>query len=153
MSAGVVSPVVPPTITGPRPAEAARPRRAVPVPLLAALDDRSTICGTATIDCNGRVAEATVLAALGWVPGTRLNIRVRGGLILVTADPDAVFRLTQPGRLRLPATVRHWCHLTPGSRLLLVAEPDLARLVVHPPAALHTMLTQAHTTTLGGAGR
>jgi hypothetical protein len=26
------------------------------------------LCGTAAIDCNGRVAEATVLGALGWSP-------------------------------------------------------------------------------------
>ncbi|AXH94700.1 AbrB/MazE/SpoVT family DNA-binding domain-containing protein [Micromonospora aurantiaca] len=102
------------------------------------------------MDCNGRLADATVIPSLGWVAGTRLDIRVSGGLVLLTADSHAVFRVTRPGQVRLPATVRHWCALAPGSRVLLVAEPAAGRLVVHPPAALHTMITGFHATVLGG---
>jgi hypothetical protein len=115
--------------------------------------DRPAVFGTATIDCNGRLAEATVIPALGWEPGTRLNIRVSGGLILLTADPAAVFRITRPGHVRLPATVRHWCDLTAGCRVLLVADPDAKRLVIHPPGALHAMIVQFHTAVLGGEAR
>jgi hypothetical protein len=122
----------------------------LPVAHLAPPPDRSVRCGTATIDCNGRVTEATVIPALGWVPGTRLDIRVRGGLVLLTADPHGVFRITQPGRVRLPATVRHWCGLSPGSRVLLAADLEAGRLVVHPPAALHDMIAQFHAAVWDG---
>jgi hypothetical protein len=43
--------------------------------------------------------------------------------VLVTADEQAVFEVTQTGQLRLPARVRHRCRLVAGSRLLLVADP------------------------------
>lgn len=110
----------------------------------------STVCGIATVDCNGRVAEGAVITALGWAPGTRLDIRESGGLVLITADRHAVFRMTRKGQLRLPATIRHWCGLTPGSRVMLAAHPATGLLVVHPPAALHAMIIQYHTTVLGG---
>jgi hypothetical protein len=103
-----------------------------------------------TIDCNGRLVEATVIPALDWTPGTRLDIRLHGGLILVTADPHAVFRVTRPGQVRLPATVRHWCGLAPGSRVLLVADPVAGCLVVYPPAVVHAMVTAFHAAVLGG---
>lgn len=150
MSAAVVSPVVPPRASGSRRSGSAHARGTLPVPELAPAHDGSTVCGLATIDCNGRVAEAAVITALGWVPGTRLDIRVHDGLVLITADPHAVFRMTRPGQVRLPATVRHWYGLTPGSRVLLTADPGVGRLVVHPPAALHAMITQFHAAVLGG---
>ncbi|SCL25665.1 hypothetical protein GA0070624_5599 [Micromonospora rhizosphaerae] len=104
----------------------------------------------AAIDCNGRLADGTVIPSLGWVAGTHLDIRVSGGLVLLTADPHAVFRVTRPGQVRLPATVRHWCGLVPGTRVLLVADAAAGLLVVHPPAALHAMITAFHTAVLGG---
>jgi hypothetical protein len=108
------------------------------------------VYGLATIDCNGRVAETAVINALGWVPGTRLDIRETGGLVLVIASRHGAFSLAGQGYLRLPATVRHWCGLVPGDRVLLAAEPGQGRLVVHPPAALDAMITQFHASVLGG---
>jgi len=122
----------------------------LPVPQLAPSGVASMLYGTAAIDRNGRVVEGTVITALGWTPGTRLDIRERGGLVLIAADPHAVFRMTQPGQLRLPAALRHWCGLTPGSRVLLAADPARGLLVVHPPAALQSMVAQFHAAVLGG---
>jgi hypothetical protein len=107
----------------------------------------------AAIDVNGRLADGTVIPSLDWAANTRLDIRVHGGLVVVTADPHAVFRVTRAGQLRLPATVRHWCTLTAGSRVLLVANPAARRLVVHPPAALEAMISQYHAVVLGGESR
>jgi hypothetical protein len=69
---------------------------------------------------------------------------------LVAADPHAVFRMTQPGQLRLPVGVRDWCNLTSGQRVLLTADLDAGLLVVHPPAALTAMISQFHLQVLGG---
>lgn len=71
-----------------------------------------------------------VINALGWVPGTRLDIRECGGLVLVTASRHGVFALSGQGYLRLPATVRHWCGLVLGDRVVLYADPAGGRLVV-----------------------
>ena len=125
-------------------------RRTLPVARLAPEPSPVPICGMAAIDRGGRLADVAVVAALGWLPGTRLDIRVRGGLVLVTADPHAAFRVTRPGQVRLPATVRHWCGLKAGSRVLLVADPAAGRLVVHPPPALHAMVTGFHAAALAG---
>ncbi len=153
MTAPVVSPVVPPAVRAGRPdgpAGSASSRRALPMARLGPLRARSTVYGLATIDCNGRLAETTVVRALGWAPGTRLDIHERGGLVLVVADRQGVFTLTGQGYVRLPATVRHWCTLVPGDRVLLAADPDQGLLVVHPPAALDAMITQFHASVLGG---
>jgi hypothetical protein len=150
VTALVVSPVVPPPVTDARQAGQVNGRRALPVAQLAPASGLSPVCGMAAIDCNGRITEATVIPVLGWAPGTRLDIRAHGGLVLVTADPHAVFRVTQPGQVRLPATVRHWYGLTAGSRVLLVADPAAGRLVVHPPAAIQTMISAFHAAVLGG---
>jgi hypothetical protein len=115
---------------------------------LASSRGRSTVYGVATIDCNGRVAETAVITALGWVPGTRLDIRECGGLVLVTASRHGVFAMSGQGYLRLPATVRHWCELVPGDRVMLTADPGDGLLVVHPPAALDAMITQFHAAVL-----
>jgi hypothetical protein len=54
--------------------------------------DRSTVYGLAAIDDRGRIAESTVIRALGWLPGTRLDVRENGGLLLVSADRQGVAR-------------------------------------------------------------
>jgi hypothetical protein len=95
---------------------------------------------TGWIDCNGRVAEASVTRALG----KRLDIREDDGLAVVEANRRGVFGMTGQGCLRLPAAVRHWCGLVPGDRVLLVAESARGRLVVYPPAVLDEMVAQFH---------
>jgi bifunctional DNA-binding transcriptional regulator/antitoxin component of YhaV-PrlF toxin-antitoxin module len=102
------------------------------------------------MDRDGRVAGATVIEAMGWRRGTRLDIRVSEGLVLVRADAQAVFRVTRSGHVRLPAPVRHWCGLTGGSRVLLVAYPETGLSVVQPPASLHAMVVGFHAAALGG---
>jgi hypothetical protein len=107
MSAGSVVPLVPrmPSDGLPVPAQLRRP----PLPFgpLPPVTRNATVCGAATMDCNGRIVEAAVVRALEWAPGTRLDMRVHGGLVLIAADPTAVFRIRQPFHLRIPATVRH----------------------------------------------
>jgi AbrB family looped-hinge helix DNA binding protein len=102
----------------------------------------SLVCGTAIMDCNGRLVEATVIAALGWTVGARLDIDVRAGLVVVSAAPDAAFTITQAGQVRLPAPIRHRCQLAAGDRLLLVADPDAGTLLVYPPRVWRTMISQ-----------
>src|SRR5262245_8940612 len=154
MTAAVVSPVIPrASSAGAREGGSsgrAALRRPLPMPPLAPLGDRSMVYGTAAMDCNGRVTDATVFGALGWAPGTRLSIREHGGLLLVTADRRGVFGTTGQGHLTLPATVRHWCGLVAGDRVLLAADPARGLLVVHPPAAVDAMIAQFHAGVLGG---
>jgi hypothetical protein len=61
-----------------------------------------------------------------------------------------VFRVTDRGHLRLSATVRHWCALVPGDRVLLAADPAQGQLAVYPPAALDAVIGRVHAAVLGG---
>ncbi len=90
------------------------------------------------------------MKVLDWAPGLRLNIREHRGLIVVSADEQGIFKVTKEGHLRLPAVVRQWCGLAAGDRVLIVAEPACRRLVVHPPAKLDVMISQAHDAAFGG---
>lgn len=125
------------------------------LPLAAAPERRATgrVYGMSVMDGRGRIADIMVVRALGWTPQTRLGMRERGGLLIIGADADGVFRLTGEGHLRLLAAVRRWCGIHSGDRLLLVAEPELGRLVVHPPAALDAIVTAHHDVVIGGEAR
>jgi bifunctional DNA-binding transcriptional regulator/antitoxin component of YhaV-PrlF toxin-antitoxin module len=112
--------------------------------------ERFAVYGFAVVNDRGRVAAQPIMQAMGWQPGAPLDIRETAGLILVTADPDGTSRVTGEGHLRIPALVRHWCGLTPNSRVLLVAEPPEGRLVVHAAASLDAMVTREYTAIFGG---
>ena len=154
MTGTLVAPVIPSTAGHPR-GDGSRPagtdpRRLLPAPSLTEPRARSAVYGLAVLDCNGRIADAGLLRTLGWDADTRLDIREQRGLLLVTATPQGVFSPTRGGHLRLPATVRRWCGLGAGDRVLLAAEPAAGLLVVHPPAALDAMVSWAHARALGG---
>jgi hypothetical protein len=124
-------------------------RSPLPLPTLASTRSSGAVYGLATLDSHGRIADRTAMKALRWIPALRLNIRERRGLIVVTADQQGVFQVTKEGHIRLPVVVRAWCGLAVGDRVLIVAEPDRGRLVVHPPAKLDELITQAHGTAFG----
>ncbi|MGA3524381.1 AbrB/MazE/SpoVT family DNA-binding domain-containing protein [Melissospora conviva] len=108
------------------------------------------VYGLAAIDSSGRIPDRTVIRALGRGPGTRLHIREGLGVIVVGLDRQGVFTVTGQGHLHLPGTVRHWCGLATGDRVLLAANPADDLLVVHPPAALDAMVVAVHADLLGG---
>jgi bifunctional DNA-binding transcriptional regulator/antitoxin component of YhaV-PrlF toxin-antitoxin module len=99
------------------------------------------VYGLAAVDDRGRVADYAIVQALGWRPGTRLDIRVARGWIVVMVSDEGAFSVTNRGHVRLPATARRCCGVMPGDRVLLVADPANGSLVVHPPAVIDSMLT------------
>ena len=99
--------------------------------------------GFGSVDDRGRVADLVTPRAMGWSPGTRLEISAHGELIVIQARADGVICLTGRGHLRLPTPVRRWCGLVAGDRVLLAADPEAGRLVVHPPAVLDRLITRA----------
>jgi bifunctional DNA-binding transcriptional regulator/antitoxin component of YhaV-PrlF toxin-antitoxin module len=104
----------------------------------------------ASVDDRGRITADVILRALGWAPGTRIRISQQSGLLVVTADPGGAEKVTPQGHLRLLVPLRRWCGLEPGSRVLLVADADEQRLVVHPPAALDAMISDWYDARLTG---
>jgi hypothetical protein len=157
MTGSVIKPVVIPTTplrhdgqpTGPRSGLSAT-HRTLPLPTVPTPRTSAAVYGLATVDCRGRVANQTVLHALGWAPGHPADIHETHGLLTIRTHPHGVFSITSQGHLRLPAPVRHHCGLAAGDRVLLAADPPHNRLIVHPPAALDDMLAQCHARLLDG---
>lgn len=104
------------------------------------------------MDDRGRVTDRSLFRALGWGPGTFIHVEVDGGVAVVTSGPGGPGRLTTPGQLRLPATIRHQLGLRPGDRVLLVARPAAARLLLYAPAVIDALLASSGSSPSGGRG-
>ncbi|MBB5908258.1 hypothetical protein [Actinoalloteichus hymeniacidonis] len=102
------------------------------------------------VDSRGRVADRSVLRALGWVAGTRIELCARDGLVVVERSASAVLLITVQGHLRLPAVIRHRVGLVAGDRVLLAADPVGDRLIVYPPSVLDDLLVVPHVVLSGG---
>jgi hypothetical protein len=133
-----------PAGTAPATPSTVTPRQVIPLPEMPPHRLGDTIYGFGSVDDRGRVADLVAPQAMGWVPGTRLRINVHEGLLVIQAHPDGPLSITGRGHLRVPTPVRRWCGLVPGDRVLLAADPDRGRLVLHPPATLDRMIAQAH---------
>jgi hypothetical protein len=118
-----------------------RGARPLPVPWLRSGPRRDAVYGLAVLDRYGRLAERTVLRAMGWGPGQQLTLTLLAASVLATPCPGSTVRVGNDGYLRLPIGVRRACRLVAGDRMLLVAEPPAGRLLLHPPAALDALPT------------
>lgn len=99
--------------------------------------------GMSTMDSRGRIISDHVIAAvLRWVPGTTLTAApTEDHGLVVRPDPGGgEMQVTPSGHLRLPAAIRHHCHLRAGDRLLLVADPDASELRLYPPTVLDDLI-------------
>ena len=126
---------------------AARP----PLPLLKLAEKRagSAIYGMSKLGVGGRIADRSLVAELGWDAGQRLDLRVTGGLIAITADVRGVFQLTSQRFLHLPVAARRWCALVQGDRVLLAGYPQGGVLLVHPPKILDAIVDRVLAEALG----
>jgi bifunctional DNA-binding transcriptional regulator/antitoxin component of YhaV-PrlF toxin-antitoxin module len=102
------------------------------------------------VDKSGRIADRSMVRTLGWAPGTRLDIREQAGIVVARTATDGVYRIDDRGHLHVPLTVRRWCHLTTGDRLLLAADPVTGVLVIHPLATLDRLLASIHAAVTSG---
>jgi bifunctional DNA-binding transcriptional regulator/antitoxin component of YhaV-PrlF toxin-antitoxin module len=106
--------------------------------------------GLARIDASGRVADRSILKTLGWCSGDSLVITVVDSAIVVHRDPSGVFAVPAAPYLTLPALVRRRAGVRAGDQLLVAADATCGVLVIHPLAALDTMLVTYHASLLGG---
>jgi bifunctional DNA-binding transcriptional regulator/antitoxin component of YhaV-PrlF toxin-antitoxin module len=90
------------------------------------------LLGTAVVDRSGRVRDRTLLTALGWAEGMRLEIRMAPGTAVLSRSADGAFQVDGRDQVVLPAATRALLGITPGQRVVLVAMPDTDLLFVHP---------------------
>lgn len=120
-----------------------RARRPLPLVEVATSRTGSAVYGVTALDCHGRIADRVVLRALGWAPGTRLEITGARDVVTVRASGQGASRVTPQGHVRLAAEVRHCCGVRTGDRVLLIADPHAGVLRVVPPAVLDNLVSDA----------
>ncbi|WP_328418598.1 AbrB/MazE/SpoVT family DNA-binding domain-containing protein [Micromonospora sp. NBC_00389] len=109
-----------------------------------------TVYALSAVDKSGRVADRSILRALGWVPDTRLHIREHTGIIVASATTHGVHCVGEPGYLHLPLAVRRWCRLAAGDRVLLAADRGSGVLMAYPLAVLDRLLAGVQVAMAGG---
>lgn len=108
------------------------------------VQDASLYYAVTTIDDRGRLADRSSLRILGWLPESSISIRVVQGVVIVVTRCRGPESITRQGHIRLPASVRHFCRLAPGARLLVAACPDHDLLAAYTTSALDAMLLAYH---------
>jgi bifunctional DNA-binding transcriptional regulator/antitoxin component of YhaV-PrlF toxin-antitoxin module len=138
---------------GPNNPRAARSHaRGAPMAGLASLPrDVSMRYAIVIVDERGRFTDQSIVRALGWGPGDRLDIGVSCGAVVIRTSAEGVFALNARGHVPVPVAVRRWCAVRTGDRVLLAAAPEHGVLVVHTMAALDAMVERYHAAMAGGA--
>jgi hypothetical protein len=109
-----------------------------------------TAYALSAVDKSGRLSDRGIVRAMGWAPGTRLHMRERAGLVVVCPAAEGVHCISERAFLTLPLTVRRWCRIAAGDKVLLAADRATGVLVIHPMAVLHTLLADVHAAALRG---
>jgi hypothetical protein len=131
MTAQPIAPVIPSLARradrGHGTTRAARPLPVAAAPEIPAAPDE-VLYGFGRIDASGRVADRTIISALGWRPGDRLTLTAAAGVITARRDPGGL--VTMPARpyVVIPAALRRRCGLRPGDRVLLAVRSDSSRI-------------------------
>lgn len=113
----------------------------LPVPRLPGPVERSSSrYAFTTIDERGRLGDRSLVRALGWLPGTSLKPAVLDDQVIVLTRSTGTAKVTKLGHVRLPAAIRHRCHLRAGDGLLLTTSDGHDLLVVCTAGALDQML-------------
>ena len=152
MTAAFLPPVIPANDQPVRPvASAPGPGRPpLPLPQLrSAAAATSVVYALTALDRNGRLADRSILRVLDWLAGLRLDIREHAGVITARPAADGAGWVDARGFLQIPLTIRRWCRLTAGDRLLLAADPGAGVLLGYPVPVLDALLAGARPD-LGG---
>ncbi|WP_156077434.1 hypothetical protein [Saccharothrix sp. NRRL B-16314] len=67
---------------------------------------------------------------LGWEAGTRIDIAVHAGTVVVRRARGGEYRLNARRLLHIPVAVRRWCCLGERELVLVRAVPELSALVI-----------------------
>ncbi len=152
MTDRTIAALIPPRLS---PGSAAPEDRSATAPLplaelLPRLRGKSLRYGMAQIDSAGRVSNRVTVTTLGWADGDRLQIAVVSGSVVVVRDPSGPFAMGRKPYIVLPAAVRHRVGVGPGDQVLIAADPNHDVLVVHPLAAVDSMIAAYHASLARG---
>jgi hypothetical protein len=140
MTARPLAPVIPSSAVpaARQRARSAAPRslplaRPAPVPSL----PEDTVYGIGRIDASGRIADQSVITAMGWRGGDRLTLTAEAGVVTARRDPGGMVTIPRRGYIAVPAALRLRCGLEPGDRVLLAGAPAGETLTAYSLAVVH----------------
>ncbi|QFZ20589.1 hypothetical protein [Saccharothrix syringae] len=100
--------------------------------------------GACLVDDRGRIAGRHVLRSLDWSADTGLGSSVGANYVVLKPVPDGRLAIDSQFRIRLPASLLHYCDLSNGSLAFLVGIPEHNMLIVHPPVNVEEMVREFH---------
>lgn len=126
-------------------------RRPLPIAGLPSRSTGSIVYVIATVERRGRLVAHGAIQALDWPPGTTLELRdLGGGHVLIHRSESGNAGINPRGHLYLPTSLRRWCGLDTGVRVLVASDPANERLIIHRLAALDEMFRGLHLNLIGG---
>ncbi|XVS67858.1 hypothetical protein ACQPYE_17980 [Actinosynnema sp. CA-299493] len=85
---------------------------------------------TTVLDHKGRLTCSMLFDVLGWEAGTRIDIAVHAGTIVVRGGRGGEYELNSRRFLHIPSSVRRWCSLGERELVLVRAVPELSALLI-----------------------
>jgi bifunctional DNA-binding transcriptional regulator/antitoxin component of YhaV-PrlF toxin-antitoxin module len=107
--------------------------------------DASMLYDIGLVDGSGRVASNGIIDALGWRPGSKLDIILTPRTIVIRAAPDGLFSVPRRPCIIIPSHVRQPHGIKPGDHVLIASAPDYGLVIVYPLSALDEMISRYHS--------
>ncbi|WP_447002515.1 hypothetical protein ACRAKI_22670 [Saccharothrix isguenensis] len=85
---------------------------------------------TTVLDHKGRLTCSMVFDVLGWEAGTRIDISVHAGTIVVRGIRSGEYALSTRRFLHIPVAVRRWCCFGERELVLVRAVPEWSALLI-----------------------
>ncbi|ATL66318.1 hypothetical protein [Nocardia terpenica] len=100
------------------------------------------LLAAARLDGSGRFRARPLLQGLGWLPGTRLELRQAAATLIIQADPGGATAVTARGMLALPVAARRWLGVETGAVVVAIAVPPRGLVLVAAPDRLIAVLLE-----------
>jgi hypothetical protein len=148
VTASLIAPVIPPAVRVPARARGGGDGvRRLPLagPSAGHRCPEGVVYGLGRIDASGRVADRTVLRALGWRGGDRLTLTAEAGVVTARRDPGGMVIVPARPYVVIPAGLRRRCGLRAGDRVLLAALLVEDALAAYPLAVVDQAIRALHS--------
>jgi hypothetical protein len=96
----------------------------------------------ARLDASGRFCSRSLLPALAWTPGHRIDLRVGADAVVIGSCAAGGQQVGSRGELTLPNSARMLAGLDAQPRVVLVAVPTKDLLIAHPPVLIARLLAE-----------
>jgi hypothetical protein len=96
----------------------------------------------ARLDASGRFCSRSLLTALAWTPGHRIDLQVGADAVVIHSSASGRQAVGSRSELTLPISARRLAGLDAQPHVLLVAVPTRDLLIAHPPALIAHLLAE-----------